>query len=81
MEKNNLIGSIFLVTGTTVGAGMIALPVTTGTYGFAATLFMFITVWLASLVIAFAMLEANLQHKEGANLITMISPLWGDPER
>lgn len=79
MEKNNLIGSIFLVTGTTVGAGMIALPVTTGTYGFAATLFMFITVWLASLVIAFAMLEANLQHKEGANLITMISATLGRP--
>ncbi len=58
---------------------MIALPVTTGTYGFAATLFMFITVWLASLVIAFAMLEANLQHKEGANLITMISVTLGRP--
>ncbi len=79
MNKNNMIGSIFLVTGTTIGAGMIALPVKTGIYGYGATLFMFIAVWFATLVIAFSMLEANLQQKNGANLITMIRFTLGKP--
>ena len=79
MAKNDLLGSIFLVSGTTIGAGMIALPVAAGIYGYGAALFMFISVWFACLVIAFSMLEANLQHKSGANLITMIRHTLGLP--
>ncbi len=60
-----------LVAGTTIGAGMLALPVATGSSGFmpAATLTIFS--WLFMLFSALLLLEVATHMPEGSNLISM----------
>ena len=66
-----LIGGILLVSGTTIGAGMLALPVVTGFAGFVPSLFLFIAFWLYMTFTAFLMLEVNLWMGPHTNLISM----------
>ncbi len=67
-----VLGGILLVAGTTIGAGMLALPVTTGLSGFIPSVALFIVCFLFMLASLFLLLEANLYSKElDANIITM----------
>ncbi len=43
--RSKTIGSTLLVAGTTIGAGMLALPLVSATTGFIPTLGMMIVVW------------------------------------
>ena len=56
-----LIGGILLVAGTTIGAGMLALPVVTGFVGFWPSLALFFVYWLYMTFTAFLMFEKS--HK------------------
>ena len=42
MNLGRLLGGILLVAGTAIGAGMLALPVSTGLAGFYPSLFLFL---------------------------------------
>jgi tyrosine-specific transport protein len=68
---HRLIGGILLVAGTTIGAGMLALPIVTGFAGFWPSMALFIIYWLYMTFTAFLMLEVNLWMEEHTNLITM----------
>lgn len=69
--NSRLLGGILLIAGTSIGAGMLALPVLTATAGFAPSILLFISVWLGTLFTALLVLEVNLWFKEDVNLISM----------
>ena len=71
LRVNHYIGGIFLVSGTAIGAGMLALPVTTGIMGLVPSLVLFAICWLAMLISAFFFLDVNLSVKGEPNLISM----------
>ena len=76
---NRLAGAILLVSGTTIGAGMLALPVTTGLAGFFPALLTMTALWLFMLLTAFYFLEVNLRMKGESNLISMMHKTLGRP--
>lgn len=76
-KKNRLVGAILLVSGTTIGAGMLALPVTTGLAGFIPALGVMTGIWLFMMLTAFYLLEVNLRIKEESNLISMMRKTLG----
>lgn len=78
-QHSKLIGGILLVAGTATGAGMLALPVSTGMAGFFPSLVLFVFYWLYMTYTAFLMLEVNLKIGEGYNLITMAKATLGRP--
>lgn len=76
-QTNRLIGGILLVAGTTIGAGMLALPIVTGLAGFIPSVGLLFAFWLYMLVTALLLLEANLWMGEHTNLITMARKTLG----
>lgn len=79
--NNKVIGGILLVSGTAIGAGMLALPVSTGLAGFMPAMVLFLISWGLMLYTALLMLEVNLWMGEGDNLITMAKYTlgrWGE---
>lgn len=75
-----VIGGILLVAGTTIGAGMLALPITTGTSGFYWAVVLLTAAFLYMLTSLFMLLEANLYSKgANANIITMAKQHLGLP--
>lgn len=69
--RNKVLGGTLLVSGTTIGAAMLALPVATGLAGFVPTLCLLIIYWCYMTYTAFLMLEVNLALGQNINLITM----------
>lgn len=76
-SKSNTISAMFLVAGTCIGGGMLALPVATGVSGFLPSIVVMFFCWIAMTCSALFLLEANLWMKEGAHVITMASTLLG----
>lgn len=64
-------GSILLVVGTSIGAGMLALPIATAELGFAGSLALLFICWLIMAAGAFLLLEVNLWMPLNSNLNTM----------
>lgn len=75
MDK--LIGSILLITGTCIGAGMISLPVVIGIYGLLPSLLILSLVCVINIIIAFLLVETTLKFEPGSNLITMTGNTLG----
>lgn len=71
-KTNRLLGAILLVSGTTIGAGMLALPVTTGLAGFFPSMLVMVAIWLYMMLTAFYLLEVNLKVRGESNLISMM---------
>ncbi len=72
-----LIGGIFLVTGTAIGAGLLALPVATAESGFLPAILLLIVCWAAMTSSAFLILEACLWLPRQTNLISMAGKTLG----
>lgn len=70
-------GASLLVAGTTIGAGMLALPTVTGLAGFIPTLLLFFFYWIFMTFTAFLILEVNLWMGERANMISMAKKTLG----
>ncbi|MEC7840149.1 MAG: aromatic amino acid transport family protein [Chlamydiota bacterium] len=69
--NNRVIGGVLLVSGTTIGAAMLALPPVTGLAGFYPSATLFFIYWAFFAFTAFLMLEVTLWMEEDTNLITM----------
>ena len=54
------LGATFLVAGTAIGAGMLALPIACGNTGLTPSLLLLISIWCIMLYSAFLVLEVNL---------------------
>ncbi|MGP3593376.1 tyrosine transporter TyrP [Vagococcus sp. WN89Y] len=59
--KNRTLGSIFIVAGTTIGAGMLAMPLAAAGVGFATTLVLLFVLWAVMCYTALLLLEVY-QH-------------------
>lgn len=71
MDKmNRTVGGILLVAGTTIGAAVLALPVT-AVAGFFPSQLLMTSCWLLLTYTAFLFLEVTLWFPKGANMITM----------
>lgn len=77
VNYGSMISALFLVAGTCIGGGMLALPVATGISGFFPSVLMMAICWLAMTASALFLLEVNLWMKEGAHIITMASTILG----
>lgn len=66
-----LLGSILLVVGTAIGAGMLALPIATAQLGFYSSLILLFVCWFIMTAGAFLLLEVNLWMPINSNLNTM----------
>jgi len=60
MNTNKLIGSIMIIIGTTVGAGMLALPMVGAASGFAWSSLLMIVAWAMSTISGLLVIEINL---------------------
>lgn len=74
---NKTLGAILLVSGTTIGAAMLALPVVTGLAGFFPTAILFTFFWAFMLFTAFLILEVNLWFPKSSNMISMAKSTLG----
>ncbi|MCB1068518.1 MAG: tyrosine transporter [Simkania sp.] len=77
MKINHFVGGILLVAGTTIGAGMLALPVMTSFVGFVPSLLIFAVCWLVMLATAFFFLDVNFAIEGEVNLISMAHKTLG----
>ncbi|MCL9685768.1 amino acid permease [Legionella maioricensis] len=79
MFNSKLIGGILLIVGTSIGGGMLALPVSTAEVGFGNSLFFLFFCWLVMTAGALLVLEVNLRLPPGSNMISMAKSTLGLP--
>lgn len=77
MKWGPFLGGTLLVAGTTIGAGMLGLPVMTGFIGFFPSLLLFIICWLFMLFTGFLFVDINCNMEGEVNLITMAERTLG----
>ncbi|MCL1035873.1 amino acid permease [Shewanella submarina] len=71
------LGSIAIVAGTAIGAGMLALPLATAALGFWQALVLMLIIWGLSAYTALLMLEINLKSGVGENVHVITGKLLG----
>lgn len=74
----HVFGGSFLIAGTTIGVGMLALPVVTGPGGFVPAMTIYLITWLFMLCTGLLLLEVCTWMPKDANLITMTQRLLGN---
>ncbi len=73
----HVLGGTFLIAGTTIGVGMLALPIATGDAGFIPTISVYLLCWLFMLCTGLLLLEVCQWMPKDSNLITMAHKLLG----
>lgn len=73
----SFISGLFLISGTCIGAGMLALPVVTGAAGFWPSMGINALCWLFMLATGLLFFEATLWMHEGANVLSMAERFLG----
>lgn len=79
MSQSKFLGGILLVVGTSLGGGMLALPVSTAEAGFTNSVFFLFFCWLVMTLGALLILEVNLRLPAGSNMIQMAKKTLGFP--
>jgi tyrosine-specific transport protein len=77
MNHSKLVGGILLIVGTSVGGGMLALPVATAEMGFLNSLFFLFFCWAVMTSGALLILEVNQRLPAGSNIISMAKSTLG----
>lgn len=77
--KSKIIGGVLLIIGTSLGGGMLALPLATAAGGYFHSLWLFLAVWALTVFAAFLLLEVTLWLPEDSNLISMARATLGGP--
>jgi len=77
LSTGSTLSAIFLVAGTCIGGGMLALPVATGVNGFFPSVALMLFCWAAMTSSALLLLEVSLWMEDGVHFITMTSRLLG----
>jgi len=76
-HSGSLLSGIFLISGTSIGAGMLALPVVTSHAGFFPSLVILAVCWIFMMATGLLFLEATLWMKDGANVLSMARRFLG----
>ena len=79
MPNSKLIGGILLIVGTSIGGGMLALPVSTAAAGITNSIVFLIGCWFIMTVGALLILEVNLRLPAGSNMVSMAKATLGMP--
>lgn len=77
VEKNKIFGGILLVSGTAIGAGMLALPLATAGSGFFYSSIAFVLCWFFMTLAALLLVEMNLRVPGDKDLISMVGITLG----
>ncbi|MBU1391793.1 MAG: amino acid permease [Gammaproteobacteria bacterium] len=72
-----MLGSIAIVAGTAIGAGMLALPLATAALGIIPALVLLVVIWGVSAYTSLLMLEINLRTGVGDNVHAITGKLLG----
>lgn len=72
-----LLGCILLIVGTSIGAGMLALPIAAAQLGFFGSIILLFVCWFVMTAGAFLILEVNLWLPQNSNLISMAKSTLG----
>ena len=75
--SNKFFGSVLLIAGTSIGAGMLGMPAVTSFSGFLPSFLVFLFVWIYMLITAFLFLDVNLSFEGNINFITMAEKTLG----
>ncbi len=76
--RSRLIGGILLIVGTSIGGGMLALPVANAATGFWQSSLFLLLCWAFMTLGAFFILEANLYLPKGKHMVSMASATLGN---
>ena len=79
MLNSKLIGGILFILGTSIGGGMLVLPVSIAAVGLMTAIFFLIACWLIMTCGALLLLEVTLQSPAGSNLLSMAKKTLGLP--
>lgn len=79
MTISKFLGSILIIVGTSIGGGMLALPVATAGGGFFYSAIAFILCWLLMTSGAYLILELLEPHPLGSNIISLARFYLGKP--
>ncbi len=77
--QSPVVGGVLLISGTTLGAGMLAFPALTSYGGFLPSAILFLLIWLLMLTTAFFFLDANLAIPGKCNMVSMAEEHLGLP--
>jgi tyrosine-specific transport protein len=77
MILNKTIGAVLLITGTCIGAGMLALPVSTAPAGFFSACVLIVFAWLLMTITGLYVAEVNVWLKGRASYISMAEQTLG----
>jgi tyrosine-specific transport protein len=75
--KSKMLGGILLIVGTTIGGGMLALPIVTAQAGFWGAAALLTASWMAMTFSAFLLLEVNMWMPSNSNIIYMAKKSLG----
>lgn len=70
-------GSIYLILGTCIAAGMLGLPIVTAEFHFTLTAMMLASSWIIMTIGAWCLLQVNMQMPRHANFISMSQATLG----
>lgn len=76
-SEGSLLSGILLISGTCIGAGMLALPVATGMAGFLPAMVVNTLCWLFMLCTGLLFLEASLHMEDNSNVLSMAQRYLG----
>lgn len=77
--NSRFIGGILLIVGTSIGGGMLALPIANAATGFWQSTLFLILCWLLMTLGALFILEVNLYLPSGKNMVSMAAATLGIP--
>ena len=68
LSSNKVLGGMFIVAGTTIGGGMLALPLASASAGFGASILILVFMWALMTYTALITLEMNLHFHKGVSI-------------
>ena len=77
MSKSKVFGSTLIIAGTTIGAGMLALPLASAGIGFTTSLFVMFGLWILMAFTALLMVELHQYADSSATLHTLAEKILG----
>ena len=77
MSKSKTFNAVLMVTGTSVGTGILGLPIATSNAGFLPTMIAFIVSWIFMTIAAIYILEVKMHVRGSYNLSSMIKMTLG----
>lgn len=78
MEKSKVFGSTLIIAGTTIGAGMLALPLASAGMGFSTSIAIIVSLWALMSFTALLMLELHQYADSSATLHTLATQILGN---